>query len=267
MSRILFQQYPEYFLKIIALFKKQHIYFETKIATLFPNILANNIKNDKNSGAIKLQPYVRTQQAIALQKDNEQNLTYNKIKLAVKNSNSIIKALFKYETKLSKIIKGWEKISEKNFYALEYSSNNYFKFLYLSHEAQLETIIESNLFLEIINTSCNWTLDIQRNLSNEMSTGTFAARSVSIACIPELFFKGYTEIILDELNYNILTILKMPMPLRNLLKELECCFTIDEIKNDYDIIYELVLIKLKYLFHNKCIFIKPIDSNNVSSVN
>jgi hypothetical protein len=85
MSRILFQQYPEYFLKIIALFKKQHTYFETKIAILFPNILANNIKNDKNSRAIKLQHYVRTQQAIALQKDNEQNLTYNKIKQVIKN--------------------------------------------------------------------------------------------------------------------------------------------------------------------------------------
>jgi hypothetical protein len=100
-----------------------------------------------------------------------------------------------------------------------------------------------------------------------MDTSPVAAKSVSIACIPELFFKGYSEIVIDELNYNILTILKIPMPFKDLLKKLECCFTIEEIKNDYATIYELVLIKLKYLFHNKCIFIKPIDINNVSSVN
>ncbi|WP_217604590.1 hypothetical protein [Chitinophaga sp. GbtcB8] len=74
--------------------------------------------------------------------------------------------------------------------------------------------------------------------------------------MPELFFNGFSEQAIDDLEYNMLALLDKAAPLEELLKALEACFSTDEIEHDYDSIYELILMKIKRLALKRCVFIK-----------
>lgn len=265
MSRILFKEYPEYFYKIVSLFKEDHNRFNTKITPLLSKFSFSNKNNTKKkriripaySKIIKTSSYGRIRLAILLKEKKCRKLPVKEIKAFVKDSSSmLIKELFEYENQLSKHIFNWNKLSDDTFYKMECLHGPNFDFFYLPKTLQLEKIIEKNSFLKIIETSFEWTTDIRILLYKERNQKSFQKNKINIACVPELFFKGYSETLIDDWTYNILILLERPMTFKNLLRELEACFPTEEITDNYDAIYRLIVFKIKELFYGKCIFIK-----------
>lgn len=251
MSRMLFKEYPEYFYKIIALFKNEHVHFEKKIMDVLPLSLSDSIsiEQDKNN-KFDFFPYHRTQRAIL--KENE-NATLNDISTFVKNSASeTIKDVFQFENQINSIIDKWANIPGKELHETERIGISYFDFFFKTREDQLKTVFVRHPHLEVIEESYDWDNDTKKIVNPYLMNNSDEA--LGLVYRPQLFFKGYSEVIVDEISYNILAVLEEPTTFRELLPYITNCFTGNE-GND-SIIYDLTLIKLRYLFFNQCIFIK-----------
>ena len=253
MSRILYKEYPGYFGKIVSLFSHEHRYFTTKIKEVFsvPSIKDPGLA--AGLGKITGTLYPRTLYAIsAIEKKNEKLTTAQIEEYVTRSKEKVIREIFNYEVELFKCIARWNELPAGQLYSMENEFQVNSRFFFLSKEEQLSTIIEKNSFLAIIETSFDWTAD----LSNILNGAFDPEEAVNIACVPELFFNGFSEHAIDELEYNMLALLENAAPLVELLKALEACFSADEIEHDYDSIYELVLMKIKRLSLKKCVFIK-----------
>lgn len=252
MSMTLFKEYPNYFLKVMALFKYEHIHFDTKIATLFPHIAALS----ETYGVKKAEQrsvYERTQQLITLKTGAPNRLTDEDIMHFVKNTRCMMTVhLYEYETYLSEYMRSWGMIPAEQLYDIELRAVQNTGFFFMERMQQVQFAIEKNSFIKITETTHEWVTDINV-LVKKMTE--HAAKDVCIACTPRLFFNGFSEMILDNLSYNILEILDQPMSVSQLLSELEVCFSVEEIKNNYDTFYKLILLKLKHLYYNRCIFL------------
>ena len=248
MSRFLYKEYPEYFAKVVSLFSHEHRYFTTKIKEVFPTLAAVT-GSGKSTGIL----YPRTSYAISLAEKSNEKLPAAQIEEYVTHtSRSVVKEIFTYETDLLKLIAGWNALPASQLYSIENSCPVNSAFFFLPKEAQLSTVIEKNNLLTIIETPFDWT----SGLSGIAESDPDPELTFNIACAPELFFNGFSERSIDDLEYNILALLDSAVPLAALLKALEACFSADEIENDHDSIYELVLMKLKRLSLKKFVFIK-----------
>jgi hypothetical protein len=258
MSRTLFQHYPEYFYRIINLFKNEHIHFNTKIKACLPDISQYDKKIKTNVRAINTNSrYRRTRQAIRISQNTNKTPTLNQIKIIIEKSNLVeLKEVFQYEKQLAIILNNWTKITPEFLHAVECINANSFESFLNSKQLQLTTMIGRNPYLEIIENSFDWTLKsknyINPNLVSKSPNGV-----LGLACIPILFFSGYNEIVIDELDYNILTILENPMFLKDIQHSLEDCFNVNN-KDDNTVVYRLMLIRLKRLFLNRSLFIKTL---------
>jgi hypothetical protein len=61
---------------------------------------------------------------------------------------------------------------------------------------------------------------------------------------------------IDEMQYDMLTILQERLTLHDLMERLQPLFYEEVLQENYDLIYNLVMIKLKHLLHHRCLFIK-----------
>ena len=270
MSQVLFRDYPEYYFKIITLFSSTHLKFDTHIQSVIPSFLqAHNLTESKSQpgNVPKSQTYIRTQEAIRLQ-DNNGNEPYINadVKTFVKDFGSkTTKLVYQYEDQLYTYLKKWQSIPPDRLYLMELSACDYFSFFYHTKEQQLNTLLIKNSFLEIAEDSFEWP-DETKDLINKYIGAKSFSESNGIACVPTLFFKGYKEVIIDELDYNILAMLNGPIKLIKLLNRLEVCFTPEETEDNFAAVYELILDKLKQLFINRCIFIQ-LNSNGPEQIN
>jgi len=249
MGRILYKEYPEYFGRVVSLFSHEHRYFTTKIKEVFSVPSVQGQPPATGKGTI----YPRTLYAISATEKTNEKLTSAQIEEYVtRSSRKVIKEIFNYEAGLLKCIASWNELPAGRLYSMENEHPVNSGFFFLSKEEQLSTVIEKNSFLTIIETSFDWTASLSCILKEAFDP----EETVNIACVPELFFNGFSEKAIDELEYNILVLLEEAIPLEALLKALEACFSADEIEHDYDSIYELVLMKIKRLALKKCVFIK-----------
>lgn len=146
-----------------------------------------------------------------------------------------------YSDCVERLMKRWRKISYEDLFDMEQKSCNYFEFLNHSYENQLITVIKRNPYLFIYEKSKN-----QRFKFDEPKS--------DMACIPTLLNSGFQEISIDDLSYNILTILTADTTFEDLLNELQQCFSMD-IRKDKDLVYYKTKEKLEYLFYNNLIYI------------
>lgn len=260
MSNILLLKFPEYFLKIVVLFQEQHARFNTKIKMLFSEV--GQLKSsDILKGTRENPAYQKIKFAMLIEEMIKRKITRKEITSFVKNSNSFFfTELYKYEIELSKNIHFWNKIPAQILYDMDKDLQQNHDFFFLSKEEQLTTKLERNPFMRIIETTFNWTVDMPDLFKTERQKGQ-SDKLFSIACIPELFFKGYIEIVIDDLTYNILFLLEEPLSLEELLNKIQICFNKMELQNEADVIYELILLKLKYLSQNKCVFMRDKNIN------
>lgn len=253
MSNILLKDYPEYYIKIINLFREKHIYFDSKISLVSPQL--NKKRKELGSVNVNNFQFPRTKHAISIH-EREEIVPNDKIDSIVKQSKSeVIREVFNYEVNLSSFFNKWLTLSAHSLHSIECSVCHYFDFFTLSKADQLNVILRRNPFLEMVEDSFDWLPTTKTLINTDIGLAPFEEIN-GIACIPRLFLKGYEEILIDELDYNIMLLLETPLTLKSLLNELEPCFTQDEIKDNYALVYEPILRKLKHLFHSKCIFLE-----------
>jgi hypothetical protein len=261
MGRTLFKEYPEYFYKIIALFNEEHIHYNKKIKDFLSHPFTDNISENNESQVSDDFMYRRTCRLIS-EENNTDIQPFNEINKSISSCQSpTIKEIFQFENQVKAIVSGWSDIPGEELKATELAALGNFEFFFKPAEHQMATVLERNAKLKIIEDSFDWTPEVKRIIMSGLPDNSID--NFGIALIPQLFFKGYKEVTIDLIDYNILAILSEPMPLKEILPWLSDCFAIKEHDNEDNAIYDLTLLKLKNLFINKCIFIK----NGVGSLN
>ena len=223
-SRTLFQQYPEYFYRVIELFGAEHIHFDWHIKTIF------SVENSNKA------------------------LFYKKASAEAGTNPEASKDILEYQQILAKLASDWKRIDTGYLYALEQIPADGFLEFLDSNESRSSSVISRNPYLVIIEGSFNWSPETRNSIEPRLVSPD-PDEMLGIACIPQLFFDGCSRVIIDELDFNILTLLENPMFLKDILYSLESCFGVPD-DDTRSVICELTLIRLKRLFLNKCIFIK-----------
>jgi len=237
MSETLFREYPGYFYKIVELFKKDHVNFDRKIQPFLPQLLTDYQNMTDN------------------EKDKIDNIPRDIGKAFVENSNpAVMKEISQFEDQLSAIVNEWKNVSGKELHEAEPARVNYFEFFYMAREDQLNVTLKTNCYLEVLESSFNWSNETKKrinpSLTNELN------ETLGLAYVPQLFFEGYREIIIDEVDYNILAMLQEPISFKHMLFNLEYFFSNNNNNDNEEVVYDLALIKLKKLISNNFIYIR-----------
>jgi hypothetical protein len=230
-SRILLREYPDYFYKIVALFKNQHAFFYSKTSSAVISELHD--KADKPVPTPAHNGMTTEEEVITIDE----------------------KAL--HEQKLIVLKTKWEGLSHQVLLDMELACTNYHSFFFKTMEQQLETKLERNPYLEAIEESFNWSDEIKKEINPDMVSKE--NESLGIVYIPRLFFKGYNKVVIDDLDFNLLTLLDDPISLRDILLQVAGFFEMtDGLKDSNKVIYDLVLLKLRGLFLNQCVYVSAI---------
>lgn len=269
MSRILLKENPEYFFKVISLFKEStrplNFSFppfekveKEKIellglqyqCSLTPEIKVynNNLQYLKQINSIM--PLLMK----ALELRDEVKVVNSDNIEGILNKDFIIEEALKYENNVNVILAEFNKIPDDYLLARDVQSIHYFDFFHTAKEVQLKKVLIKDPLVKTIDTVYDWTLLYAKgSIAATTEINISVDNSVTIACIPEIFFTDYKAVALEALDEYVLELLENAIILEDLLKQLEACFNAEDIKVNYDNFYQLILIKLKSLVYNKCI--------------
>lgn len=215
MSRTLLLHYPEYFYRIVSLFRGEHAFWTGKIEPLFSFWYP--------SGHHFPKPACR-----------DENFAHSDALVLPSSSER------------------WHRVAPNELYMQELAAISYSYFFFCPQKEQLQTVIAINPHLTVTEAPESERSDYNV-YANEAETDTIAP--CAVVSLPELFFEGISNIAIDELGYNILAILDTPRTVQNIIISLASCFSVEDLTHHQRVIYDLVLTKLKFLFHHKCIFI------------
>lgn len=160
-----------------------------------------------------------------------------------------------YHTFLEGLCREWEKIDNEELLNLEIMSTHYFKFIEAKERKRLRYKLKSSPYLEIYEDSKEWPNEAKELIRNKINSD-FKASRFDIACIPTLLNKGYKEVLIDDLSYNILVMLETELTFNSLLDKLD--IYIDNAKNkptDW-----AVDRAVEYLLYNKLIYVTGEDN-------
>ncbi|MGF7081412.1 DUF6734 family protein [Mucilaginibacter sp. UYCu711] len=250
----LLKHYPDYFFKIIALFKNNHTHYEKKISIGLSQLL--DTENNKESRQSNENNFFRSASS-----DHfiNQPITKKENYTTMTETGFIhftgLEEIGWYRENSDRINKSWLNIEYGKLHDLENYSTDWYSFFFVSKEQQIETVLKRHPYLEIVEPSFKWTNSIKKQINKNLVDE--AGEHLGLAYIPQLFFTGIREIIIDEIDYNILTILEQPCTLFDILSQFTDCLEDTGDSNDQGIIYDIMLIKLKKLFLNRCIYIEP----------
>lgn len=218
LERTLLEYYPDHFFKIISLFEEKHVLFKRKIVPLMESEWGISVPEE-----IKPAPVV--------------NVATNE-----------------YEQWRTVAVEDWDQAPVLDLYLLERNANRYFTFFHLPKVRQECIKVKANPFIKIMEESFGWDKDgvdlFKTDLWVEPTVG-----AKGLACIPHLFLDGYKDVVIDELSYNILLLSEQPITFSALIQELNACIDGEEDLQDKEAFYHLLLAKLRYLFHHRCLFI------------
>lgn len=184
----------------------------------------------------------------------------NHKRLRDKNKYSIIPGLTSqmciaaYHDHLNGLSAKWKKISNEDLYNQELHSSAYIDFLNAKREIQKPCILSRNPYLSIFEISNHWPLEAKHLLRDRINKD-MPFDCFDIACIPCLLDKGFKEIIIKDLSYNILSLLEKKKTFESLFEEL-LPYLSPEIKKDEYQVYRLVINELEYLFYNGLICVE-----------
>jgi hypothetical protein len=291
MARVLFKEYPDYFYRIMTLFRNDHARYERNIRKLCPQPPDSGLEGKAGrteTGFYRTRQMVYGDTAGQLSGDQEGQLCGdqegqrsddredqpsrdregqlsggdgNILQLVQASDSLLVKDAFQYEQQLARHIRRWEEIGGDHLYVLESACVEKTGFFLQPKEEQLVMSIERNPHIEVIEASFDWTDDL-RTLVEQQVKGETKTGGTMIACVPRLFFDGYIEMSIDDLSYNILALLDTPLPLQTLLNELQVCFKEKDVQENQATIYDLVLLKIKHLFYSQLVSIGPASGNN-----
>lgn len=167
------------------------------------------------------------------------------------NPSNKVKLMIPYQNYLDNLSIKWKSILDEQLFDIETLSCNYFQFLNGSEVDRLPIVIKNNPYLSIYEIGDGWTQDAKLQIKEKINKD-YASSHFDIACIPCLSVNGLKEVLIDDLAYNILTLLKVEKTFECLLEKLQPCFG-TKTKNNKHLIYNIITASLEYLFFNKLI--------------
>lgn len=177
--------------------------------------------------------------------NSNQNITFD-------DNNLFLKCMKKYNLFLEDLSVEWKGLRNEELSNMDKKLCNYLSFINKERNDKLSTVIKRNPYLSIYEDTKKWPQELKEFTKNRLKQNQFS-NDFDLVCIPTLLNEGYKEILIDDLSYNLLTLLDNGKTVESLLEEIEICIP-SEIKNESKIVYNMVLNALEYLFYNKLIY-------------
>ncbi len=252
MSRVLLRDYPEHFFKIASLFEKstsRYCMQNLKIKNLH-GLELKYLKNQFPEDIFTKEETVFKAPELTMQRSI---LEY--LKPDADHFESILIKASKYEESLIEVLKEFNKLSPEYLLARDINSVKHFDFFYQQREIQLKRILQQDPLVKIIETVFDWTVFHKKEPLDKPDIRYKEDTTVFIACVPEFFSPYYQEIALEDIDCFIFSILESSTSFETLLEQLKECFNREDIENNYENFFQLIMLKVKNLINNKCITI------------
>ncbi|MFT3749902.1 MAG: hypothetical protein QM768_16380 [Agriterribacter sp.] len=246
LARYLRQENEEVFLRIIRLFQTQHYFYNNKLREIYPV-----------TEPLKLHKFIY-EKTLSFVKSLNADILFNsnaRLGKYVENcQNSLLKELFKYEKSLSRICTKFSKIDFTHLKKLEEDSLTSLHFFSSEKEKRMQASIYRNPYTEIMYSAFDWT-SLQISEMNNLNIRCSDKKNIVIAIIPELFFSGYREVVLDQLCVNIIVLTEKRIPFKNLLEQVRGLFPLGEDPRVDKELWDSITSKVAFLIENKILFI------------
>lgn len=274
------QDYPEYYYRIIALFKNNHLPLFKDYYT-FVNTTEENLTKRHNVLKLAFQ-----NETVAVNKGMDKDYisqfetNNNPLTQIVKNTatnlqsnidNDIVISydlqiadIVVFENKIRAIVdEKFDSISLDYLYARDINHTFYFQYLFENKNTTYKKVLVVEGFVEIIESQFDWTdMFFKETLLGKtklLQQFELAPSVISTAIIPECTPMQYSMQNIDDLDILILQIAQQPISIENLFTQLTPSFDIEEIENDPEIFEKLIFLRIKMLLQSKVI--KAIITN------
>jgi len=248
LAKTLLREYPPYFFKIVALFQKQHIFYKTKISKLDRSTIKRPTSyNEKIRSENQDFPFTtnfRHSERIerlkaAAQSQRLMRMQYSEIE--------------KYEEFISNKLKYFYEADLEIIYNHERQCVDPQAFYLLAKCKEKCFTLKSTGLAYVYNRSFRWSTKM-KELIMTGSDNPPLAKNEGIAIVASLFDDGYTELVIDELDYNIFAILQKESSFTDLFNTISECFGLSHDKIDEkEAVRKLIIYRLKSLLFNGCI--------------
>ena len=233
LGRTLMKEYPHFFFKILTLFSSQHHYFQSRIRPVIENLYDNKVVMADTAVVGLAEPDTRWSNV---------------------HQPAMKEVIDEYNRTITEFTAEWEKVSWRTMYEYERKGYRYFSFFCANRATQLNTVFTLHPALRLVENSFNWPQEVKNTMFTALHID-LADEKCGIACVPGMLYRGYREVGIDELEYDMLIILQDGLALDALIARLRSLFYEEDLKEHFDLIYDLLLLKLRYLLHHRCIFI------------
>lgn len=257
MASRLRQDYPEYYYRIIQLFKKNNLilfkdYYDLENTT--EKSLVSRYKYLKNYFT-----YIEKQESIKLIRfDSKKDLKKELRDLKLTKNQFVDFEIF--NSKILSIIKtDFALISRDYLYARDCNSGFYFQYLFEDfHDIYNKKLVSSNKY-KIIESKYNWNSFIEKQKIKKEDQIVLLEESetaIHTLIVPECDQDRFSMVDIDSLDMLILEILESTKTIQNLFDELKKYFNPDELKESNTKFEKLIFGRIKLGLHIKSIIVE-----------
>ncbi|PBJ12293.1 hypothetical protein BSF42_22480 [Flavobacterium sp. ACN6] len=254
MANRLRQDYPEYYYRIIDLFKRNKLslykdYYKLGTTTenyllhRYRKLLDNDLKNKKESSAK------------SLNFDFKRNLIKELGGFKLNKGQFIDFEIF--SSKIDAIVKKDFMLFSKDYlYPRDCKANSYFQSLFENNIEIYSKVLMSDKDYRIIESKYNWSSFIEKQKvkdENEIVILEESETSFSTLIIPECDQDRFSLVYVDSLDMLILDILKRKKTIGELMEELKNYFDTKELKNNFKEFEELIFGRIRLGLYAKSI--------------
>jgi hypothetical protein len=255
MATRLRQDHPEYYYRIIGLFKqkklplrKDHYWFESdnsEQALLLKHHLLKNGYNKEKKSANGIDGTVK--------RPDLQSAVYGR-SLALKAEVELyLSDLNQFEDALWKIVHDkFSSIPNNQLLARDLACIDYLEYVFRDLQTIYEKVIVSDDLVESIGSRYDWTTK-DSNFTIHQIVGQEHGSEVRTLVVPECEQQGYSLINIDELDLLILQKLQEPKTIKDLFKSIEFAFDADDLASSKPEFEKLILGRIKSGLANKSI--------------
>jgi hypothetical protein len=244
--------YPDYYYRIIQLFRKRGSYFVHDYYFFYKG----NSEKELTERYLMLKLAYKNK---VLEKNSKLHTELNLIDIQrlVRNNSFLNKEqlldLTSFCQKLNNILSlKFRMISKDYLYARDISIVQYYEYLFQDTFNIYRTNISAEENIEIIETIYDWAFYFEKGTLSRIPNNN-PKPIINIAIIPECDRKGFSLVPLDDLDLVILKIVKLTKTIREILKELKVFFNESELQNEQLYFEKLILGRLKIGINNKII--------------
>ncbi len=180
------------------------------------------------------------------------------IRLESKNNElsdmSIQMCVGKYLDELKQKVIKWKNIPHDLLFENEKRSSLYLDFMIDKDKYYNDYIFKCNSYIEIFLIPKEWPEEAKILIRDRIDRKK-SLKPLNIAIIPLLYGnKGYSEILINDLQYNIISLSKKGVSYEDLFKYLKSCFTPEVVISD-EKLRDLIKTEIEYLAYNKLLFV------------